>query len=55
MAALMERLFPSKGSLPPPFETARGVKYQPLWRLLPWLEPLYTDYEKRKCTFCVGA
>lgn len=51
---LLERLFPGPDALPPPLETARGVKYQPLWRLLPWLEPLYTDYEKRACMQCVN-
>jgi hypothetical protein len=54
MKKIMERLFPTQASLPPPLETARGVKYQPLWRLLPWLAPLYTDYEKRECATSVA-
>ena len=32
----------------PPFVTARGVAYHPLWRAIPLLEPFYTKYEKGK-------
>lgn len=29
-----------------PTYTDRGVPYKPLWKLVPWLEPYYTAYEK---------
>jgi hypothetical protein len=29
-----------------PTYTDRGVPYKPLWKLVPWLQPYYTAYEK---------